>query len=78
MGTRERKQPLMLITTLNQLELLEKRFGEVTLTFTSTSWKASVQTDRGREVRAADDLPDAVQELYLALEDQLDTTSGDG
>jgi hypothetical protein len=65
MSTQNRRQPLLAITSLNQLELLRDEFGEVQIHFTAEDWHASLPRT-GLRSRSAADLGDAIQDLYIA------------
>jgi len=64
MSTEDGRQPLMMITTLNQLEEMRDTHGLVQLTFGPHGWVAKV---RAMESRHHLDLGEAVQELYILV-----------
>lgn len=68
MSTEDGRQPLMMITTLNQLEEIQEACGGATLYFGPGGWLASAEVrDRGRVTSgpAHPDFGEAVQRLYL-------------
>jgi len=67
MSTEDGRQPLMMITTLNQLEELREVCGVVVLSFGSHGWvaRAELNSTTGFSTAPHPDLGEAVQELYL-------------
>jgi len=78
MSTEDGRQPLMMITTLNQLEEIQERCGGATLYFGPAGWFASTEVPgRGRvsSEPAHPDLGVAVQRLYLDVFEQAGNTA---
>ena len=66
-GTENRRQPLLMQTTLNQLEWIQKAHGEVGTTLSALGWRAHVPGNPRRCSSSHAELAEAVQELYIAL-----------
>lgn len=70
MSTEDGRQPMLMVTTMNQLGWIRDAHGSVELSYGPGGWLAMV-CDRGGEPitssKAHLDLGESVQELYIAL-----------
>jgi len=63
MGTADRKQPLLMIISLNQLEIMDEEFGEVSILFNRHTWTVTCCNASATDA----DLGDAIQKVCHTL-----------